>query len=270
MNPTRHVEIGSLARDKNGAFKIGPFGSSLKKSELSPNGIPVAGIDNVLANEFVKRFSRFIAEPKFVELADYEIRPGDVLVTTMGTIGRAAVAPDEVGRAIIDSHLFRMRVNESAVIPAYLCYAINSGLIRAQLKRLSRGSIMDGLNSAVLKQCTLPLPSIAEQRRIAAQLAEADRLRRMRRYSLALSAAFLPAAFTCLFGDPATNPCGWPTSTVGRQLSSSDYGTSQRSSDNGLGYVMLGMSNITSDGELDLSVVSRVELAPEEFQSLRL
>ena len=35
----------------------------------------------------------------------------DVLVTTMGTIGRAASAPSDIGRAIFDSHLFRMRVD---------------------------------------------------------------------------------------------------------------------------------------------------------------
>jgi type I restriction enzyme, S subunit len=83
------VHIGELAQNDRGAFKIGPFGSSLKKSELVSSGIPIAGIENVLPNEFVKGFRRFITRKKFEELSDYEMEPGDVLVTTMGTIGES-------------------------------------------------------------------------------------------------------------------------------------------------------------------------------------
>src|SRR2546422_953910 len=127
MGEESTVKIGSLASSESGAFKIGPFGSSLKKSELVNVGIPVAGIENVLPNHFERGFRRFITRTKFDELSDYEIRGGDVLVTTMGTIGRAAVAPPDIGRAIIDSHLFRMRFDTARVHPQYLCHALNSG-----------------------------------------------------------------------------------------------------------------------------------------------
>ena len=43
-------------------------------------------------------------------------------------------------------------------------------------------------------------PRLSEQRRIAGQLEQADRLRRTRRYALELSDTFLPAAFLQLFG----------------------------------------------------------------------
>jgi len=136
---TPTVQVGELALNDSGAFKIGPFGSSLKKTELVESGIPVAGIENVLPNKFVKGFRRFITARKFEELSDYEILPDDVLVTTMGTIGRAAFAPPDVGRVIFDSHLFRMRVDTNRVFPPYLCYALNSDLVASQLARMARG-----------------------------------------------------------------------------------------------------------------------------------
>ena len=205
-----NVQIGELAHGDKGAFKIGPFGSSLKKSELVESGIPVAGIENVLPNAFTKGFRRFITPQKFDELSDYEIRPDDVLVTTMGTIGRAAVAPNELGRAIIDSHLFRMRVDTKRISPQYLCYALNSDLVVAQLSRSSRGAIMDGLNTSILRECVIPLPDLSEQRRIAGELERADGLRRTRRYALELADTFLPAAFLQMFGNPVRNTKGWP------------------------------------------------------------
>ena len=119
------VRIETLADTAPGSFKIGPFGSSLRKEELVSDGIPVVGIENVLANKFLPAFRKFITEEKFSQLSQYMIKSGDVLVTTMGTIGRAAVVPDSVDRTIIDSHLFRMRLDKAKVDPTYLCFAIN-------------------------------------------------------------------------------------------------------------------------------------------------
>ncbi|MGA2979476.1 MAG: restriction endonuclease subunit S [Terriglobales bacterium] len=194
------VQVGELALNHSGAFKIGPFGSSLKKTELVKSGIPVAGIENVLPNKFVKGFRRFITSRKFDELSDYEILPDDVLVTTMGTIGRAASAPPDLGRVIFDSHLFRMRVDTNRVFPRYLCYALNSDLVVSQLGRMARGAIMEGLNTTILRECSIPLPEMSEQRRTAGRLEQADRLAHTRRYALELTDTFLPAAFLELFG----------------------------------------------------------------------
>lgn len=267
---TPTVQVGELALNDAGAFKIGPFGSSLKKTELVKSGIPVAGIENVLPNKFIKGFRRFITPRKFEELSDYEILPNDVLVTTMGTIGRAASAPLDIGRAIFDSHLFRMRVDTSRVFPRYLCYALNSDLVACQLARMARGAIMEGLNTTILRECSIPLPELPEQQRIAALLGQADRLRNTRRYALELTDNFLPAAFVELFGDPQTNPHNWDRGTIDDVVLFSQYGTSRKSNSARQGYPVLGMGNITNEGSLDLSTLAYVELPKHEFESLAL
>jgi type I restriction enzyme S subunit len=228
------VHVGELALNDSGAFKIGPFGSSLKKTELVESGIPVAGIENVLPNKFVKGFRRFITARKFEELSDYEILPDDVLVTTMGTIGRAASAPPDLGRVIFDSHLFRMRVDTSRVFPPYLCYALNSDLVASQLARMARGAIMEGLNTTILRECSIPLPEISEQQRIAGRLEQAAQLVRTRVYAIELTDRFLPAAFLELFGDPKQNPNEWPEQTfsdVCSKFSDGPFGSNLKSSD---------------------------------------
>jgi type I restriction enzyme S subunit len=222
--PTVHV--GELALNDSGAFKIGPFGSSLKRTELVESGIPVAGIENVLPNKFVKGFRRFITARKFEELSDYEILPDDVLVTTMGTIGRAASAPRDLGRVIFDSHLFRMRVDTRRVFPPYLCYALNSELVSSQLARMARGAIMDGLNTTILRECSIPLPEISEQQRIAGLLERTDQLCRSRRHALELTDTFLPAAFLKFFGDPVANSMGWEICAL-EELGDLDRGRSK-------------------------------------------
>jgi type I restriction enzyme S subunit len=223
---TPTVQVGELALNETGAFKIGPFGSSLKKSELVESGIPVVGIENVLPNKFVKGFRRFISPQKFEELSDYEVLPDDVLVTTMGTIGRAASAPRDIGRVIFDSHLFRMRVNTRRVFPPYLCYALNSDLVASQLSRMARGAIMEGLNTTILRECSLPLPEISEQQRVAERLERADRLVRTRSYALELTDTFLAEAFLKFFGNPVTNAMEWEICAL-EELGDLDRGRSK-------------------------------------------
>ena len=203
-SPYPEVTIGSLASHEKGSFKIGPFGSSLKKGELVKEGIPVVGIENILPNNYSPSYRKFITPEKFKQLSQYKIEPFDVLVTTMGTVGRAAVVPENVGIAIFDSHLFRMRLDRKKVEPAYLSYALNGyAPLKKQLEDKAVGAIMAGLNTTILRECTIPLPPLLEQRRIVAwlneKLAAVDAARRAVEEQLAeinrLPASLLREAF---------------------------------------------------------------------------
>ncbi len=235
------VAIGKLEASERNAFKIGPFGSSLKKAELVAEGIPVLGIENVLANWFKPPFKKHITKDKYRQLHQYSVRQGDVLVTTMGTIGRAAVVPHIGEPMIIDSHLFRMRLNLELADPSYLCFALNGYLgLQQQLEQRSRGAIMAGLNTTILKECTIPLPSLPEQQRIAGILSRADRLRRLRRYALEMSESYLQGVFLEMFGDPATNPMGWEMHRLGKHikfLTSGPRGWADYYSDSGVRFI---------------------------------
>jgi type I restriction enzyme S subunit len=58
------------------------------------------------------------------------------------------------------------------------------------------------------------LPSLPEQRRIAEILDKADALRAKRRAALAQLDTLTQSIFLDMFGDPATNPKGWPMRAV--------------------------------------------------------
>ena len=55
----------------------------------------------------------------------------------------------------------------------------------------------------------IPVPSLPEQKRIAAILDKADRLRRKNQQAIQLADKFLRAVFLDMFGDPVTNPKAW-------------------------------------------------------------
>ena len=67
----------------------------------------------------------------------------------------------------------------------------------------------------------VPLPALAEQKRIAGILDAADALRAKRREALAQLDILLQSTFLDMFGDPVTNPMGWTKVRSGEAVSAS-------------------------------------------------
>jgi type I restriction enzyme S subunit len=76
------------------------------------------------------------------------------------------------------------------------------------------GSTRAKLTKGAAANIEIPLPPLAEQKRIAAILDKADGIRRKLQQSLRLSDDFLRSVFLDMFGDPVTNPKGWPLQTL--------------------------------------------------------
>ena len=76
--------------------------------------------------------------------------------------------------------------------------------------RLASATTVPALRKSELERLPVPLPSLPEQRRIAEILDRADALRAKRRAALAQLDTLTQSMFLDMFGDPATNPKGWP------------------------------------------------------------
>jgi type I restriction enzyme S subunit len=110
------------------------------------------------------------------------------------------------GKTWVNNHAHVLRPRKICN-PDYLCYILSY----YDVTSLVSGTTRPKLTKANAEEIKIPLPPLDEQRRIAAILQRADRLRRLRRLSRQLSDTFLQSVFLQMFGDPATNPMGWDT-----------------------------------------------------------
>jgi len=82
---------------------------------------------------------------------------GDIVLNGLSTyLGSAALI--EHGRFPINRHVFRIRVNNTLVLPEYLVIAINSRYVRDALIAGAGGTVVTMLRGEVLKQVLIPVP----------------------------------------------------------------------------------------------------------------
>ena len=159
--------LESLLANVPNPMRSGPFGSALLKSELVEDGIPLLGIDNVFNERFEPTFRRFVPSSKFAELSRYAVRPRDVVITIMGTVGRCCVLPSDIGQALSSKHLWTMTFDRQRVLPELICWQLNSAPWAVQwFAKPAQGGIMEAIQSSTLKSLRVPVPPPSEQEQI--------------------------------------------------------------------------------------------------------
>ena len=174
-------DVQSLLANVSSPMRSGPFGSALLKEELVESGVPLLGIDNVLPERFVPAFKRFVSPKKAVQLHRYRVRPRDLMITIMGTVGRCCVVPENIGEALSSKHVWTLSLNQDLYSPFLACLQINhSPWVHDHFARDEQGGIMASIRSETLRTTRLPTPPPPEMLRIEQVLrAAADDLRQI-------------------------------------------------------------------------------------------
>lgn len=160
-------KIKTVLKEGN-SIKIGPFGSSLTGKVDIDLPYKIYGQWNIVGGDFFAG-TNYISEKTFDELKVYEVIPGDIMISMMGTVGKCRVVPLDIQKGIMDSHVVKIRLNNKLVDNRYFEYFYdkdNSSIIFNNIQFMKKGSIMDGLNSSIIKSLILTFPSIKEQKEI--------------------------------------------------------------------------------------------------------
>ena len=165
------VSWETILESEEGAFKRGPFGSALKKSIFVAKGFKVYEQYCPINDDC--SFGRYYITPeKFEELRFFQVRAGDYLISCTGvTLGRITRVPAQFDAGIINQALLRVRLNSAVVDHDYFLHLFRSPHFQRLIFDQSTGSAIPNVKVvAELKSIPIPLPPIAEQQRISAEV----------------------------------------------------------------------------------------------------
>ncbi|WP_202532468.1 restriction endonuclease subunit S [Streptomyces sp. SID3212] len=154
---------------------------------------------------------------------------GDVLVAKIapcfqnGKIAQAQLE-HEIGAGSTEFHVVRPKQDADA---RYLLRFLRQHWIRIEGElRMTGSGGQRRVPEAYLRRLMVPLPPLAEQKRIAAALDHLDALRAMLREAIALLDDLAQSVFVDMFGDPIVNSRGWPRRKLGK-MGTLDRGVSK-------------------------------------------
>lgn len=139
--------------------------------------------------------------------------PGTVLFSSRATIGKVGIA----AVPLATNQGFANLIPKSGVESRYLAWSLYHNADR--IAGLAGSTTFREVSKSAFGRFRIPIPPLSEQRGIVNILDQADRLRRLRAEADAKAARILPALFIKMFGDPATNPMGWPVAALRHFLS---------------------------------------------------
>lgn len=147
------------------SVQIWPFWSMIKSDNLVDNWYKIYWQENLIKSDF-SLWQRFIDDNKFKELIKYKINSWDVLVSMMWTIWECEIFPGNISTWILDSHLMKLVVWKKLLNTYLQIIFSKSKYIFWQLLYMNKWSIMQGLNSTIIKEIIIALPTIEEQQEI--------------------------------------------------------------------------------------------------------
>ena len=169
------LELNSLGDYPFPPIKAGPFGSNLKKDMYVKSGFKVYGQEQVIRGD-IHYGDYYITEIKYKELESCSVKPGDILLSLVGTLGKLLVIPNDAPKGIINPRLIRFSFSKKLISPCFFKFLFESQRNQSLLSNKAQGGTMGVLNAGILKSFKIALPSKPEQDLIGIALSDAEEL----------------------------------------------------------------------------------------------
>jgi len=165
-----YLNLTELVIKEKHSIKRGPFGGSLKKEIFVPKGYKIYEQKNAIRNNF-DIGNYFISKEKFEEMKSFAIKPGDIIISCSGTIGKIAIAPNNIKEGIINQALLKITLDNNKILSTFFKYIFESQNIQKYLTKVSRGVAIKNVPSVKeLKQIKFPISSIRDQEQILSEI----------------------------------------------------------------------------------------------------
>ena len=164
-------------KHKKWSITGGPFGSNLKVSDYTFDGIQIIQLQNIGDGVFHDESQIFTSKEKANELLSCNIYAGEIILSKMGDpVARACFIPNKAERYVMASDGIRLLVDEAKFSKKFIHDYINSSYFRKRAFEISTGTTRQRIGLPELKTLLVVCPPLPEQTAIANALSDMDSL----------------------------------------------------------------------------------------------
>jgi len=164
-----NVRIADVAE-----VKTGPFGSVLHESDYVQDGTPIITVEHLGEFGVIHSNLPLVSDSDCQRLRAYLLDTGDLVFSRVGSVDRNALIRRAETGWLFSGRLLRVRPERKRVFAPYLSFQFHSEDFKRRVREVAVGQTMASLNTQILKNLAISLPSWPEQAAIADVLVDMD------------------------------------------------------------------------------------------------
>lgn len=168
----KKVTLGEVSAN----IQTGPFGSQLHQYDYSETGTPVVMPKDLIGGKISEQSIARVSEDHVQRLNRHIIQKDDILYSRRGDVGRCAFATEHEKGWLCGTGCLRVTTNISRADSKFIFYQLQQPEVVGWVEKHAVGSTMLNLNTAILSNIPLVLPSMNIQHQIADILSAYDDL----------------------------------------------------------------------------------------------
>ncbi len=166
----REVRLNNVA-----SVKTGPFGTQLHQRDyVQSNGTPIVTVEHLSERGLIHKNLPLVSHHDKQRLSQYLIQEGDIVFSRVGSVDRSALVSKGEDGWLFSGRLLRVRPKKCDVYSSYLNYFFHTRKFRHHMKSIAVGGTMPSINTSILSNVIIHLPSLDQQKAIASILEKWD------------------------------------------------------------------------------------------------
>ncbi len=236
--------------------KLGDYIKEYSVKNKAGEDIPVYSVTN--SKGFCKEY--FSKEVASQDKTSYKIVPYGCFAFNPSRINVGSIDWQHKEAKVIVSPLYNVFSVSEGILQPYLLYFLKSPATIKFIDTIATGTVRLNLKLSMLKDFTLPVPSISIQHTIVSELDKINELLLYKKSQLHDIDALSLSIFYDMFGDPVDNEMKWNIMPLG-EIADFKNGLNFNKGESGYCYKFLGVSDFLENRKVCSSILSDINLA---------